>query len=429
MTMNMLKDIPELVKAEVISQETADKIRDFYQQKGGQSSNRLFIVFGILGAILVGLGIILIIAHNWDEFSRTTKTLLAFLPLLIGQILCGFVLIKKQESVAWRESGSAFLFFAVGASISLVSQIYNIPGNLSTFLLTWMLLCLPLIYVMKSSIASLLFLIGITYFAAETSYWTYPSSETYYYWPLLLAIIPHYFLLFKKKPKSNFMIFHNWLIPLSVIIALGTVAKQTEEFMFIAYFSLFGLFYLIGDLNFFTKQKPRNNGYKLLGGLGTIVLLLTLSFNWFWEILRSKDFFFKEVITSPEFFASAILSVFASVLFIRQLKYKSLTNINPITVIFMLFVITFFIGLSSPLAVVITNLLVFTIGILTVRNGANLDNLGILNFGLLIITALVICRFFDTDLSFILRGGLFVSVGIGFFATNYWMLKKRKSND
>jgi len=58
--MNMIKDIPELVKAEVISEETADKIRDFYRNKRGQSTNRLFIVFGIL----VGLGIILIIAHN-----------------------------------------------------------------------------------------------------------------------------------------------------------------------------------------------------------------------------------------------------------------------------------------------------------------------------------------------------------------------------
>jgi len=211
----MIKDIPELVKAGVISQETADKIRGYYREKSGQSTNRLFIVFGILGAILVGLGIILIIAHNWDELARTTKTGLAFLPLLVGQFLCGFVLIKKQDSVAWKESAAAFLFFAVGASTSLVSQIYNIPGNISSFLLTWILLCLPLVYVMKSSIVSLFYLIGITYYACETGYWTHPSSESYFYWILLLGIIPHYYLLYKKKPESNFTIFHNWLIPFS----------------------------------------------------------------------------------------------------------------------------------------------------------------------------------------------------------------------
>jgi hypothetical protein len=42
---------------------------------------------------------------------------------------------------------------------------------------------------------------------------------------------------------------------------------------------------------------------------------------------------------------------------------------------------------------------------------------------------LAVCRFFDTDLSFIIRGLLFVTVGIGFFATNYWMIKKRKANE
>lgn len=425
----MIKDIAELVKADVISQETADKIRDYYRKQGGQSTNRLFIVFGILGAILVGLGIILIIAHNWDELSRTIKILLAFLPLLVGQVLCGFVLLKKQDSVAWKESGTSFLFFSVGASISLVSQIYHIPGNLSSFLLTWMLLCLPLIYVMRSSIASLLYLIGITYYACEASYWTYPFSESYFYWILLLSIIPHYYLLYKKKPESNFMIFHNWLIPFSVIITLGTLAKRTDELLFIAYFNLFGLFYLIGDLDFFTKQRPRNNGYKVLGFLGTIILLLTLSFDWFWEGLREEDFLFSKVISSPEFFASAILSLFAGGLLVLQVKNKSLNDIKPISPIFILFIITFIIGLSSPLSVVLTNILVFAIGILTIRDGAKFDNLGVLNYGLLIITALVVCRFFDTDLSFVIRGGLFVSVGIGFFATNYWMLKKRKLND
>ncbi|MGK2864281.1 MAG: DUF2157 domain-containing protein [Chitinophagaceae bacterium] len=427
--MSILKDIPELVKSQVISQDTADKIRDYYRDKGRQSTNRLFIVFGILGAILVGLGIILIIAHNWDELSRATKTSLAFLPLLIGQIICGFTLIKKQDSIIWRESGTAFLFFAVGASISLVSQIYNIPGNLSAFLLTWMLLCLPLIYVMKSSIASLLFLIGITYYAGETSYWSYPSSESYFYWMLLLLVLPHYYMLYKKSPESNFMIFHNWLVPLSVIISLGTVAESTDELMFIAYFSLFGLLYLIGNLYFFTQQKPISNGYKILGSLGTIALLFTLSFDWFWRDLRSKDFHVNEIIVSPEFFASTIISLLACGLLYLQQKNKALSEIKPLALVFILFIATFILGQSSPIAVVLINLIVFSIGILTIREGARQNHLGILNYGLLVITVLVICRFFDTDLGFVIRGILFVFVGFGFFATNYRMLKKRKTNE
>lgn len=226
--MRILKDISDLVKADIITQETADKIQDFYKTKGSSSVNRLFIIFGILGAILVGLGIILIIAHNWDEFSRVSKTCIAFLPLLAGQLLCGYTIIKKQNSVAWRESGSAFLFFAVGASIALVSQIYNIPGEMETFLLTWLLLCLPLVYLMNSSIASLLYIGGITYYATHLGYWSSTSNNPYFYWLLLLGVLPHYYHLYRVKPGSNFMIFHNWLIPLSVVITLGTLTKRTE---------------------------------------------------------------------------------------------------------------------------------------------------------------------------------------------------------
>ncbi len=424
----MQKDIPELLKAGIITPETAEGIRQYYREKAGQSQNRLFIIFGILGAILVGLGVILIIAHNWDEFSRTLKTFFSFLPLLVGQFFCAFTLWRKNDSSAWRESSSAFLFFAVGASISLISQVYHIPGNISVFILTWMLLCLPLVYLLRSSVTSLLYIIGITYWAAETGYWTYPASETYYYWLLLLAVLPHYYLLKKSQPASNFIIFHHWFIPLSITIALGTVSRNHEEFMFIAYISLFCLFYLVGKTNFFQSQKSSGNGYLAIGSAGTISILLALSFTWFWEDLRRMDILFSDAIRSPEFFTALIASLIAGAFFIRFGKYKSVSELNPMELAFLIFIIIFIIGLKAPFAVILVNLLIFTIGIFTIRLGAKKDHLGILNYGLLIITALVICRFFDTDLSFVFRGMLFVGVGLGFFFANSRMLKKRQEH-
>jgi hypothetical protein len=282
---------------------------------------------------------------------------------------------------------------------------------------------------MQSSIASLLYLTGITYYAGELSYGFYETSESYLYWMLLLAALPYYYRLYRKKPESNFMIFHNWMVPLSLIIILGTVAKDEGELMYIAYFSLFGLLYLIGNSTFFKLQRLRNNGYKILGSLGTIVMLLILSFDWFWDDLRNNDLHFNEVITSPEFFASLVISLLCLGIFYFQQKNKSPKEIEPIAIVSLLFIITFIIGLSSLVSVVLINFFVFTIGILTILDGAKNEHLGILNYGLLIIVALAICRFFDTDLSFVIRGILFVSVGIGFFATNYWMIKKRKTNE
>lgn len=420
----MQKEIPELLKAGIISPETAERMQQFYRNKSGQAHNRLFIVFGILGAILVGLGIILIIAHNWDQFSRSVKTMFSFLPLIVGQLFCLYTILKKNDSITWRESASVFLFFAVGASISLISQVYNIPGDISSFLLTWMLLCLPLVYIMRSSVTSLLYIAGITYWAASTGYWSFPSSETYFYWLLLMAIFPHYYFLSIRQPQSNFIFFHHWFIALSITFVLGTISRGQEEWMYLAYISLFGLFYLMGRSNFFESNRRPINAYIVIGSAGTIIVLLILSFKWFWEDLRSANL----AINSSEFLAAAIITVLATVVFFLQRKDRHLVDLNPVEGVFLIFIIIFIAGIFSPVAVIFVNLLVFIIGILTVRFGAKTDHLGILNYGLLIISTLVICRFFDTDLSFVARGLLFVGVGLGFFIANSRMLKKRQEN-
>jgi len=426
--MNLIKDLPELTQAGVISKETASAIQDFYEKKKNSSNNPLFIIFGILGSILVGLGIILILAHNWDELGRVTKTIIAFVPLVTGQLTCAYVFFKKSNSNAWSESASAFLFIAVGASISLISQIYNIPGNLGSFLLTWSLLCLPLIYLMKSSIASILYLIGITCFACEANYWSSSSNESQWFWFLYLGVLPHYYHLYKNKPISNFMTFHNWIIPISLLIVLGSVAQSTEELLVPAYFSLLGLFYLIGDLEFIRNQKSRNNGYRILSSIGTIGMLLVLSFDWYWDHLKYTNFSFKEFLLAPEFIATAIITILAGGLLVMKFKNSSFNTFKPISFLLLAFIGIFLVGMYSNAAIILINFCVLALGILTIRNGAQQNHLGIMNFGLLIITALVTCRFFDTDLSFVIRGIMFLAVGTGFFSLNYWLLKKRTNH-
>ncbi|HCQ16273.1 MAG TPA: hypothetical protein DIU20_08430 [Cryomorphaceae bacterium] len=419
--------MPELVEAGVISPETAERIRSYYVDKHTPFSP-LFIVFGIIGAILVGLGIILIIAHNWDTLSLDIKTTLAFLPLVSGQLVCVYALLKKTDNRGWREGGATFLVFAVGAGMALISQIYHIPGELDAFMLSWLLLILPLPYIMRSTVASLLYIVGAAFFAADTGYWYTTDLQPDIYWLLLLGILPYYYWLAVQKPGSNSISFHNWLIPVSVLIALGTLAHRAEEFMFIAYFSLFGLFYLIGSLEFFEKKHPAGNGYRILGATGTTILLLVLSFDWFWEDLRSDYLNTDELIGSTEFWVSGLLSIMALVLLIRMIRINPLVSLStsPIAFIFLLFIPTFIIGLFSSFAVVLVNCCVLLVGIMTLRNGIRQDHLGLLNYGLLIISILAICRFFDRDLSFVARGILFVSVGVGFFLVNYYTLKKRR---
>jgi uncharacterized membrane protein len=418
------KDIDELLSKGVISQESAERIREHYQVRSEHSGNRLVVVFGILGSILVGLGITLIISHNWDDFPKLVRLFFAFLPLIAGQVVCGYTLIKLPQNKTLRESASAFLLFAIGACIALVAQIYHIPGDIAGFLLTWMLLALPLVYLMRSSVTSLLYIGGILWFGVIPRNWN-NGADPALYWLLLAGILPYYFHLIKQEPLSNPTQFHHWMIPASLIICLGTTDRSAGGLLSVAYFSLFGCLYLLGD----TKKMQdvrRNNSYKVMGSLGTIILLLYYSFDNFWPGLLHSGVVWHNI-GPTDLTASVLLSIMAGILLFMAKKERSWGNLRPVTLVFILFIFTWVIGHYSKISPLLINVFVFYIGIVTLRDGARQNHLGILNYGLLVITALVICRFFDTDLSFGLRGILFLLVGAGFFVANYMMVKKRRA--
>lgn len=423
--MRIQKDLKELQEVGLISEETAQGIRAYYREKEGDSQNRLFVIFGVLGAALVGMGLILIIAHNWDDLSKGLKTFFAFLPLVIGQIAAGYTLWKQKESIAWREGSAAFIFFSLGACISLISQIYNISGNLGSYIFNWMLLALPMVYILRSSLVGMLFLIGITYYGCEVGYF---NSREYdgvnWYWFFFLALLPHYYLLYKRKAKSNFLTFFNYLIPLSLTICLGIAGEQSEVLLLAAYSSLFGVLYLVGKSKFLENTSLAANGFELIGSLGSIFILLMTSFRSFWNEFEGDTFQWQ----SQEFLVFGVLTLLGLALLVKLLLNTSWKEIFPLGFVFLLFIPVFFLGLYSNLVVVAVNVLVLLIGVSTVKKGADEAHLGILNFGLLIIVALVSCRFFDTNLSFVLRGLLFVALGLGFFFTNYWMIKKLKKD-
>lgn len=420
MNSKLESQLAELLKEDIISSETVDKISDFYSKKDKKKSNRLFTIFGVLGALLSGLGIILIVAHNWDDMSKNLKTIIAFIPLIIGQIACGYSFIKKKGST-WVESSTTFLILAVGATISLVSQIYNIPGDLSSFLLVWAIITAPVMYLLRSNLAVILHLILITYYASDLGYFF--NSHTPWWYLLLLAwIIPYYFRLQKEEAKSNMAGVLNWLIPLSVTIVLGAFTNG-NSLSFLMYLGLFGLMYNIGQINLFKTQKLSRNGYTVIGSLGTIFILMMLTFEWFWKDSIKDSYGDVEVLITLIIFIAAI-----AVLCYLHLR-KHIQGFNLFQYAFLIIGVLYLThSLGYIHNIILTNILVAVLGLFAIRIGIDKSSYGILNYGLVIITTLIICRFFDTNLDFIFRGVLFIVVGAGFFFTNYLLIKKQRKS-
>lgn len=424
MSSKFINELPKLINDGVISKEIALKIENYYDSKSTTSSNKLFTIFGVLGSLLVGLGIILILAHNWDDFSKTIKTVLAFLPLVIGQIIVGYSLLKKKSST-WLESSGIFLFFAVGSCISLISQIYNIPGNISSFLLSWILLCLPLIYLLKSKVLYLLTLIFATVYACYLGY-NYSSGykTPWFYVLIILMLLPGYYQYLKSKTIFNFVNILNWFIPISLVIVFGTFLHTSFKFELLLYILFFSLIYNIGKLNFFEKASILKNGYIIIGSLGIVVSMLIISFLSFWN--KSFQFSSLEIV---ELLIGIILILTTIFLLFKNHSFTKF-NFNSIFQFVPFLVILFYLThlIDDTITIVFVNITVLILGVSTIKKGVDKANFVYLNYGLLMITALITCRFFDTKMTFVIRGLLFIMVGAGFFATNYLMLKRQDKN-
>ena len=426
MSKHILSALPELIEAGLISPATADEIVAYYEKKRDHSPNKILLAFAIFGALLTGLGIILIIAHNWDHFSQMTKTIFAFLPLVIGQVVAGFTILRKSGNMVWQEASAIFLTLSIGASISLVSQIYNLLGDLSSFLFWWTLLSLPLMYLLRSSMASLMFWCGAAYYAAQAGYFERGHSASPWYWLFVMAALPYYYQLSKRAGASNFANFHHLVVPISLVIVFGTESHHHPSIMFLAYMSLFGLLHLLGM--WIKSWSPESNisGYQMAGKLGPLGLLMWFSFYSSWGELHFRNNpepFWMGV----EFFWFLGLSILfiALQLWLQRQKTKVSSHFHLLPFAFALF---FFISMVHPfVSTVLVNLLLLGIGIATVVEGSQKNSIATLNIGMLTLTGLLICRFFDLKIDFVVRGILFIIVGVGFFLGNYWMIKKKKS--
>lgn len=429
--MSKLKDnIDELIEAGVIDWNTGDKIRNYYENKPSKNSNRILIFFGILGALLVGLGIILIVAHNWDRLSISFKTVLAFTPLVIAQGICVMVKLKRNDSQAWKEGASVFLFLAVGAAMALISQVWQIEGDMRQFILTWLLLALPIMFLMPSSAVSLLVLVGVVQLGRRhIPNIGVPSIGNHV--PLdqlgiYLACVLYYFLLLNRSARSLFTDWHHYAIP---VVGLLIIVRSIIDFGPLSTFALlatFGILYNIGKLPFVDGNRLRRNPYLVIGSLGTVITLYINSFLGFWKAWREREGYLIDFNSNYIIFILLLIWLGLTVHFLMRKGIKQLNPIQAMLPFFILFPFSYTLSLHAGM--IVSNLCLLTIGLYYFWQGNKNSRLTLLNYGMIIIAAVIISRFFEMDISFVSRGICFVIVGLAFFLANYFLIRKSKSS-
>ncbi|NQW23875.1 MAG: DUF2157 domain-containing protein [SAR202 cluster bacterium] len=114
-----------------------------------RAQGRMVTGLSIIGAVLVGLGIILFFAANWDGIDRWPK-----LAIILGVIIAAHGLgYYLRYHRGYLRVGSAMVLLACiiyGAGVHLVGQVYNVDVNDSRLMLFWFLGVFPLVYIVRS---------------------------------------------------------------------------------------------------------------------------------------------------------------------------------------------------------------------------------------------------------------------------------------
>ncbi|MBP5698465.1 MAG: DUF2157 domain-containing protein [Alphaproteobacteria bacterium] len=141
------KKLDKLVAAGIISAEQRQQILDFDKDKNSGFAAKLL---SILGIFIIGVGVISIIAANWDGISDTIKLFVMFL-MLFGSGMLAFYW-DKNGMTEKAEKMLVGLFLLSGAAIGLIIQVYQLSGGKwYNVLLVWCLVTLPLLFALKKS--------------------------------------------------------------------------------------------------------------------------------------------------------------------------------------------------------------------------------------------------------------------------------------
>lgn len=414
----LLQELPGLQQAGLIDADTGARLQAHYAALAQARPAFARILFAVLGALLIGLGVILLVAHNWDSWPRGLRLAAAFTPLLLGQAACAWALSRARDSVAWAESAALFTATAFAAALALVGQIFHFPGDLDRFLLTCLLAALPLIYLLRSSVVAVLCALAI-FGWVEAQPWG--QHQPLLVLLLFVLLLPHLLQSWRQGRESFrtvFLLF--WLAP--AFFAAVLMALPHSLRLGWLWFAEFGalLWLLSGSRGPGLQLRRPLEGY---GSLAVAAAALAGSYADFWGRAWYGRFDSDAMLQAWIVLGLGLAAVLLLALrALRQRAWLQAAGAFPALLLWLGLALDF---RDSPLLpALLCNAYVAALGLALLRAGIAARRLRTANAGLALIAALVLMRFFDGQWSFTVRGLGFILVGVGFFVANYWLRRR-----
>jgi len=429
-------ELPGLVAEGIIDEATAERLKARYPGVSeGDARKALLTVFAAIGASLIFLGVIVLMAFNWDAIPRAVRVACALVPLALAYAFAIWVHLKKADRAAWREPAALAAILGFTACAGLLSQIYHSGGAVQDLILLSSVFALPFIYVLRSNAGTLVYLGAITGWAALVQW---DDGHALLYWPLFAAILPRLVLALRKDRYASGSAYLGWIASLSLFVGMGVSLEKTLPGLWIvAYAGLFACLRLVGILWFDEAPRRGSDPFGSAGFIGGYVLAFILTYNWPWEdvgwqYMRTDEGHQAIAGIADYVLSGGLVAAFGALAFlaVRKRRFSALPEAAVALAIVASYVLSASTGADEAALLIIHLLLnacLLGAGVFRVVHGYRAGSLGEINLGTLVLCVLICLRFIFVDCFFddmIVRGLILIVLGGAFLAGNLVLSKK-----
>jgi hypothetical protein len=400
------------------------------------------VIFAVLGALLIGLGVIALLAANWESLSRPVRTAISFAPLA----LCVLAYFLRQ-TVFRRTPGNAdraffeplgvFWGLAVGAAISLVAQTYHISGDVEAFILTWTLLLLPVVYATRAVAPAAGYFGGLL---AWISVAQCNGEVGVFYWPLALLALPLLVSERRANPAGIRVSLMEWSAILCSTAALGiSLEKCVPGLWMFIYSGAFSLMLLHGFMRESRQDSLWQQPCRLVGGIGLAAVLFMLTEHWPWEAYgwnyyRDSESFHAWAAWFDYILTAALpVAVLAAMFATHRALPKRRWHGLPLCHAFQVWAaspfvvaVAYIVGMHAEPGFPADLMLVyfFVLGLATLGEGIAEGSLAAMNIGTLVTLSAILSKFFSEEWSFTVKGCVFIAAGVAFMLFNLLVARR-----